>query len=763
MLKRVLFMLGFFARFQKGILLVTAFAIIASMAFFGTYSTLESSSKMKRSYRSEGIDQRAINDADLRAISLFLEADAAVPDSRGEPLFLLKHNWFSQNLIETGIAQKIIAAHGAVVQKPLIKRIHEHREFKMYTHPQDHSISLEKSIGQFFPDFSEKYSSFMKGDSKDLQSDVGALFGLYRIAAKIPMTWMKQILYYEQMQKGQSIEVDRNLEHRDINLFRAQKMSDWFGPNIVDLLSQWVYNTSLYARGSESYRGFTGIRVSHKEAEASLGVLVRRNIKRTAGQQKIELTADQMIERLARNHGLLKEQLVAGWQKIMILRRFFHNVGNVSVNSNMFKHLIKDAKIAKLETFELDDSLKTDSFYKVAKIDTYLNELSTSHDERFGLNDLHDMQELEKMKSFLLAKRFKVRYAKTNVTQAAQEIAITEIFTFQISDRGFSFLQKHSSGLKQCSQSDKAEREKALKTLSKQERARLDELSSVEILKDRQDLIRDMLVDQEMQELEFYKTNSEQNQILAGIFHVEDLVELLNRSSKDEEGRQALFCYSQDDENYYRFELVKEFDQEILTFNKANKLGILDHILDQRLRPEYLRLREQKAKLKNEGGSFKTYPEAKDFVAYSTFKDLVDSIVSVSNIKEPSESVVARHYFDALVKVNLNALKKNGFKPLKRGALQEQFELHSANRSVKESDPSHDTSVFSKKQDGFVLSFDDYAYVYKRLSVEDDKEKFEGARREARRMLGNEAKMNAAYKVLDKMKIVKVALYDQEG
>ena len=761
-------MTGFFRHLKKGILILIGLIIVVSMAFSGLNSTIARSKKKEAIYRSQGVDGRSIKESELKAIALFLQGDATSPDNKGEPLFLLKSNWFVRNLLEPSVIQEIVKNYAPLLQSSLQEKMKEHRKQKMYSHPSDPSICLEKSVAQFFPDFSQCYEDFMKGDSKNFDKDFESLVSLYRIASKVPMNWMKQILYYEQMQKRGQIEVDKSLEHRDISLFKAQKLSDWFGTQTIDLLSQWVYNTAVFARGYESYRGFQGYRVSLGEAESSLRTLIKKNLKRSSSEENSDVSPDEMMQRLAHNHGLYKEELVSGWQKVMLFRRLFHDVGNVAVKDDIFKHLIKESKVANLKTLELDDALKSDSFYHVAKLDTYLNELSLNPSQKFEKFSFHDLEDLQKMNSFLVARPFKIKYAKTTLKEAADEIGLTELYEFELSDKGFKFLQAKSANLRSLDLREMQERKTALEALDANEKNRLETLCRLEIVKDRQPIIRDLLVDQKMQELVYFQTNQKSLNVLDAIFDTKALSKDLEDSLKDEKMRQELFCYSQDNETFFRFEIVEIGKDQILTFDKANEIGLMNAVVDKDLRKEYSRLKEIDPALKNEDSSFKTYLECKDVVAASSYRQLKDAInkklklKGISSDKDSGLELIATHYFDDLIEHAFKRYEQTKFEPTSNDdPLIEQFALRSTSKVVHENNNSLNKELFNADNKDFRMGFDDFAYIYKVESVVQDTKRFVAARKKAQNMLSNEAKMNAALKVLDKMKSLKIEIYDQ--
>jgi hypothetical protein len=115
---------------------------------------------------------------------------------------------------------------------------------------------------------------------------------------------------------------------------------------------------------------------------------------------------------------------------------------------------------------------------------------------------------------------------------------------------------------------------------------------------------------------------------LEGIHDSESLVELLDQAALSKTAEGPLEAYTQDGQHYYRICVLEAVGAcKLLTFQEASSKGILDKILDNKLKAYHEKAQSKHpSQFQNEDGSFKDFAAVKNQIGSYVYKDLLTAI-----------------------------------------------------------------------------------------------------------------------------------------
>ena len=240
---------------------------------------------------------------------------------------------------------------------------------------------------------------------------------------------------------------------------------------------------------------------------------------------------------------------------------------------------------------------------------------------------------------------------------------------------------------------------------------------------------------------------------LKGIANARKLQEFLDKNLKE--------MYSQNNNDYYLFEVVEKGNKRILTFQEAVDKKILKTILDDFLENKYPEIRAQyPSKFINEREKIKDFQEVKWQVGAYVFKDLLKSIDVNYRIKNPDPNwkpsfgpndEIAKRWLFCFMNLQKEMLEKENIEVLqdKTRNLINQWLIEENNDELSRKD---NEKIFSlTKNEYSPVFFNNYSAFYRLEDFEIDNEEKENDFHQKRLSLEKEIKEELSKKVIDEI------------
>lgn len=582
---RGVFMLKILRKYQKAIFAVVAFMVIASFSFFGTYGTIG----VERYEEEDKVVGQAIDGSDLSSkeiaqLTRFLDTDfqdVMNGDGRGS-VNLLNDGFLRNDILKSGLGALLFEAYKDEIYAEINAKVVKFKEFKPYVHPNKF-ISFEGMLKQFAPNY---YGDLSKFRAAQGESEVFAtLATLYLDQALFPSEMMRKMMMYVEYQYANMAPQDPQLRSVDLSLFYARSATDWFGQKFLEKVAHLVCNGAIFAKKQ-------GYKVSFEEAKSSLMQLGTKHLK--------ELEHDKVITSQDLNR-FYKQQMamlqmeekdaVKAWQKILVFRKMLDEVGSsVFVDSLLYKQFSEFAsKGAKAELYKLPQSIQVKTAEDMMKLEMYLDGVSKKREGILLPEELLSVEEIKRRVPELVEKRFLVKIASVKKSDLVSEIGVRKTWDWQLDATHWSVLKGAFPELAKCKSEDPEERFHYLGTLEESAREKIDQFSRKQILEEDSSFVKERLLKIDPQRRLLSITAEGEGDILPGVANRKALLGLLETGAMQGEGNnEALSCYSENGENFYRIQIVDRSPfWEALTFEEANQRGVLDHLLEKRLKEEY--------------------------------------------------------------------------------------------------------------------------------------------------------------------------------
>jgi hypothetical protein len=353
------------------------------------------------------------------------------------------------------------------------------------------------------------------------------------------------------------------------------------------------------------------------------------------------VSSDSYFSEQLRRLNMDKSQAIQIWQKVLLFRRIFNDVGNaVFVDAfayNKFQSYAQET--AKLESYHLAPELRFVDYRDLQKFETYLSIVAPR--DRDGVMTLGlpmeflTVEDIEEDYPEMISRRYLLQYSKVNKASLQVRVGVKEAWDWQVEDGNWLKLSKEFPELGiNADNSSAEERFSLLLQLDEVTRERVDTVARKAIVENHPEWVEEAL-DQASLEKEVIHISSQGGDFpFKGVVDRESFIELLNaaplgKENKEgvhEDATQDLWAYSADKQNYYRiFVMDRDKDKDILTFAEANYSVVLDTILDNVLKERYSKLKRARNKSFNsEDGKMKPFEQVKNEVADIHFKEILE-------------------------------------------------------------------------------------------------------------------------------------------
>ena len=604
-------MLNFFRKYQRYFFIVIAVVIVISFTFFGTYSTLVPQEEEKDSVVGAAVDGSEMHSKDLRALSLFLKNGE---DEHGREINIFNDSVLHRDFLLSGLAQLLFEKYSEQLKGDLQERFNRAKAYRPYVHPEASFLSAEAMWNHFYPAMSQHLIELRAAPEPSF-----ALFcQLYLDQTHFPPELLRRILSYQRSQYPGANE-DVSLDQADLALFGFHSIEDWFGPRFVELMNQFIWNASVVAE----QRGY---RVSREEAKADLlqngfAILQRET-------QKTDLSFDEVARYFQfelRKLGMDERKATAAWSRVLLFRRLFQDAGGaVFLDPLVHRQFESYAnEVVRVEQYQLPEELRLKDFHSLLKLQVYLDATSVK-DPSTPLalpKQFLPVEEVEKRFPELVAKRFELEYSQIKKEEIALQIGLKEIWEWELAENNWKELCDQFPTIAKGGILSREERFAELEKLETEAREKVDHFARDQMMAAHPEWMDDALE-------KAVKSKMTLNLKMAGgdipFTGVSDPLELLESL---ERGETVLPRYSADGENFYRIWILKAApSKEVLTFAEANREGILEALLDAKLRDAYPEVRKKNAALFRTDDEWKPFEEVRDQVGAQLFRPLLRAI-----------------------------------------------------------------------------------------------------------------------------------------
>ncbi len=628
-------MLEFFRKYQRYFFIVIAVVIVISFSFFGTHSATNAPQKAENSCICQGVDGSKIMKSELGHMVRFLSSDRndlALTEKGMMPNFF-NDGVVRKDLLGTGIGVLLAHAYFEDLKENLNERMTHHKAFHPYRHPTAPFISVENMWSQVLPSQKAYLDAFLDTTGEVNPDSFGLLVNLYLGESAFPPNILREYLMFQQKHYNW-IKPDPALERVNLNVFHCRSLEEWFGPQFIELVAQFVINAELIAKEQ-------GYKVSFEEARVDL---IRNGYESMQTQLRKSEVSEEEISQLWQQQlhslGMNEKEAVGVWQKIMLFRRLFEDVGGaVFVDPHVYEAFYSFAsKTAEVDLYHLPGSLDIKDFSTLMKLELYLDQVSQNRREGLILPETFtSASEIEKISPELIEQRFLVEIAEVKKDEVALGVSLKETWEWQLEEENFALLTKEFPQLKLKNAKDAGEYFAALEELGPELRGKIDRFSRGRIVENHPEWIQEALNQKHinLRTVSFSPSgrNSpfegiESSKKLSNLFSIAVLKGELDSDPEALAAKNQLELFTGDGEIYYRFQVVdRDLTRMVLTFEEASERGILDTLLQMHLETSYPKVRiKNPAVFKTEENDWKPLSEVEKEVGRILFADTLRKI-----------------------------------------------------------------------------------------------------------------------------------------
>ncbi len=716
-------MLQLFRKYQKLLYICVTTVIILSFSFFGTYSAIfDNDAKVTDRTVGKTYSGKSLKESELYTLSRFISYDKNMSFSRNSYPNFFNDGIIASDFLKTSLAHFLFETYYDEMKDEMEESWNKMRRFTPYRHPEAPFLSAEAVWSRFAPEIPKKLNMLKSQDEFNLKS-FEIMADLYLEQCRFNPSMLRRVLVYQQKQYP-SITPDERLYHDDMMLFGFSSASDWFSSKFIDLVAQYLVNSAEIAEE----RGYV---VSDTEAKIDL----MNGIQAAIQSNDQEISLQEVYKKQLDILGLDERKAVSLWKSVLLFRRYLNDqAGSIFLDPATFEGFESYASLtAEVERFQMAPEFQFNSSTDSAKFDIYMDKVARLHDESLNCS-FYSKEEMKEFSPEFVHRNFSVEIASLKSEKASLQLPVKKMWDWQLSDANWKRLTDNFPSVKGVSLKTREERFKMLEELDAPIRAKVDQFSRNEMVKSSPEIILSALERAPMRRMEL--SISHDGQIFGCDIQDPHFVELLEKapckdqemiSSLEERVQNELSAYTEDNKIYYKVRLIKRDDQKrVLTYREANLLGLLQKIVDTRLKKEFAKVQ-------------KTHP--------SQFKDK-----DFFDVKEEVAEVLyddPKSLFTSFLERVQNDLVQNGnhseFLQSHSDPVQAQFKIISQNDTILRSHLNAD--LFELEKGAFSPVQDNSFFKMNEKTIKDS-----GAIALAKELLESEAKLTLGRSLLGEMK-----------
>ncbi|MDJ0652172.1 MAG: hypothetical protein QNJ27_04130 [Simkaniaceae bacterium] len=624
-------MLDFFRRYQRYFFVVIAVVIVVSFSFFGTHQTINQPPQVKDRCIGHAVDGSKIMKSEVDQMICFIGSDRndfTLAEKGIMPNFF-NDGVVRKDLIEAGRGVLLANAYFEELKEELQEKMEHHKNYRPYVHPTAPFINVKNLWAQVLPAQKANVERFLEEAKEMTPETFSLLIDLYLGETAFPPHILRDYLLFQE-KRCHWIQPDPALPRANLNIFQCCSIEDWFGPRFLDLSAQFILNAAAYAKQQ-------GYVVTHEEAYVDL---IRKGHESLQIQtQKADVTqeaVEHLWQQQLRHLGMGQKEAVNLWQKVMLFRRLFKDVGGaVFVDPHVYQTFYGFAsKTAEIDLYHLPQALELNDFSALMKLEYYLDQVVENRKNRLLFpQNFASVSEIEKNCPELIEERFLIEVAEVQKSEIAFNVSIKEMWDWQLEKEHYKLLEKQFPQLALKKATDVEEYFAALERVDPELRQKIDKFSRGKILEAHPQWIEEALSQKQLVKKQISISPGDQNfpyegEDLPALFRAAALQEELEQDKAALEARQALEVYTADDETYYRFHILdRDLANAVLTFEEANERGILDALLEKHLNNIYPQMRSKNPEIfKTAKDEWKPVKEVKSEMGRILYADTLKAI-----------------------------------------------------------------------------------------------------------------------------------------
>lgn len=551
-------------------------------------------------------------ESEVKQMAYFLSSDQGMEQSSSNaPINLLNDGVIRKDFVETKIGHLIAIEFFQDLHADFSQKWEKMRRFQPYQHPSAPFLSATLLWERFHPKINENLKA-LKGKEKFGEEEFSILADLYLQQYQFPASALKRWVVFQQRQQPE-IPFDERLYHDDLALFGFHSSSDWFSQEYLELISQFILNSSLLAEKE-------GYVVTFEEARKNLWTNFHSYMQSAFSNEKFtEENLGTIFDRQLALLGMDEKKTVSLWRKILLFRKWIDGKAAGAqldpLPTDEFSSFANQKYT--VESYNLPKTIQLKNLNDLFLFHTYLKAVFPARENLLDIpNSPLPVEQIKKEHPSLIKKKSVLDIAQVTKEEVALRVKVKELWAWQMEDSNWDLLKNEFQVLR-----DGKDRFKKLSSLDPNVRAKIDAFSLEKILQAHPEWITEELNKKKLSTKEITK-NSLLKQPLQGI---EDVDAFLLHLDKSDLGSEQL--YTQDQKVYSKFVLKERGEEEILSYSEARSSGLLDGILDNLLEKEYPKVRSKAPKLlKTKDGEWKPWESVKDEIATLVFSDLMKAI-----------------------------------------------------------------------------------------------------------------------------------------
>lgn len=613
-------MLAFLRRYQRYFLWVITIMVIISFSFFGTYGVLDQRLPSDP-IAFQTVDGDEIRQSQLRAMMTFLSSDAT-----DAMLFSGRGNIFNDGVIakdflQSPLAVKLMEAFATDLQPDLKTRLMREKKTKFYEHPEAPFLSSEVVWGFFNPPTPENLATLRQADSPMSAAALAARIQLYTDQRRFSGQDLKKVLMHQERQY-EWLQPDPNLAYADLSMFGYHTVEDWFGPQFIRVVAEFILNTASIAEK----RGFN---VTSEEAMADLMQQAEKSYKQLPLKSQTgswQIYFEQQMERL----GLNGTQLVDVWRDILLFRRLFEGVGDALFLDPLSFEDFSRYALTSIEgaKYALPKGVWIPSESVLQQFETYIGLVGEPVANVLGLpNRWKDPQTLMKKYPELVYKRYHVAVSEVSSRQMQAQIGLQAMWDWQTDAANWTKLTQEFPELAARPANTAEERLSMLDSLSKTSRARIDATTRNMLVALHPEWLESALEKAPVQKKVWMLPFAGKSEQLPDVTHPEELIALLDRAPIGEALSPALKRYSPNGDTFYRIRLLeKPSEPAVVPFEVAKGSDVLKNALKAQLEAHWLKVRDREEAIFKANGTLRPFEDVQGKVADLYFQPLFNAL-----------------------------------------------------------------------------------------------------------------------------------------
>lgn len=646
-------MMKFIRKYQWYFYVVVTTMVVISFSFFGTYGAV-SNAAGRDVTAFHTIDGRPVPRSELEEMALFISTDSFDKLMTGPYLGanFLNDGVIQNSVIETGLGTVLIQQFPEIYRGDLETRLHREKRYTPYTHPELPFISAKGVWNYFAPSINSQLEYVQQSTNPLDPSVVKAKMGLYLAERRFPSYALSQMLHYQEKQYGKP---DPNLNRVDLSLFGYRSLDDWFGPRFSRMVAEMIINSAVLAEQK-------GYRVSNEEAWADL---LRNGQKSfhdlTTNGIVVAPSLNDYINGQLRRMGMDASKATKIWRQVLLFKRLEEDLKQSQLIDAQTLASLNQYSLEEVEgnQYQLPKPLQFSDFKNLEHFEIYLDQIAKrgSKGDLMIPKEFLSVSEIQRNAPELVQKRYLVEVSKTDLKKLQMQISLKETLDWELDENHFNQLKKEFADLGVSQSGALDQRIQALSNLDAPQRAKVDAYAMREIVLAHPEWLERGLEASKPETMTLSIRFKGGKAPLAGINNSQALMDLLDKES-------FVAKYSQDQDHYYRIRVLdRSSGPEALTFEEAEKAGVLAQLSKKVLEPYYLQIRETETGFKKDNGSWKEFSEVEEKVAQEYFKPLLSAIEKQNNQTSMIPDIAASLRFQYYANQVKSELEKKGSSP----------------------------------------------------------------------------------------------------